>query len=150
MLQFCPVSATFETAGNFAPKSADEPGLQWKSSNAERSYTVLARITPAATCNQPVSALFKHSGLHPCFADDYIAFYGDEAAIYIRGHYAQGSLYLYPKGGEWQEIPLPAHIRETLPKIEDDTQRNWIQLAREFVADIRGQDYTGYQNFKDG
>jgi predicted dehydrogenase len=99
---------------------------------------------------QPYAFLFKHSGLQPHFADDYIAFYGDEAAIFIKGHYAQGALYLRLRNGEWQEIPLPTHITDTLPNIEDDTQRNWPQLAREFVADIRGQEKTEYQTFKDG
>ncbi len=133
-----------------APKSADEPGLQWADADAEWSYTVMARITSALHQSRPVSALFKHSGLQPRFADDHLAFYGDEAAIYIKGHYAQGPLYLCPRGGEWQEIPVPAHITATLPNIEDDTQRNWTQLAREFVADIHGQGKTEYQTFKDG
>ncbi|RMF01699.1 MAG: gfo/Idh/MocA family oxidoreductase [Chloroflexi bacterium] len=140
----------FRERKKFAPKSADEPGLQWADANAEWSYTVMARITPAAGHSRPVSTLFKHSGLQPRFAGDCIAFYGDKAAIYIKGHYAQGPLYLCPRGGEWQEIPLPARITESLPNITDDTQRNWTHLAREFVADIRGQDNTGYQTFEDG
>ena len=140
----------FRERQKFAPKSESEPGLQWKRADAEWSYTVMGRITPAFHQSRPVSALFKHSGLQPRFADDYIAFYGDKAAIYIKGHYAQGPLYLCPRGDEWQEIPLPAHITDALPNIEDDTQRNWTQMAREFVADIRGQGKTGYQTFQDG
>lgn len=140
----------FRERRKFAPQSADEPGLQWADADAEWSYTALARITPASNHSQSVSALFKHSGLQPRFADDYIAFYGDEAAIFIKGHYAQGPLYLCPRDGEWQEVPLPAHITQTLPNIKDDTQRNWTHLAREFVSDIRGQGKAGYQTFKDG
>ncbi|RME71312.1 MAG: gfo/Idh/MocA family oxidoreductase [Chloroflexi bacterium] len=140
----------FRERRKFAPKSADEPGIRWETADAEWSYTVMARITSPTDRYRPVSALFKHSGLHPRFTDDYIAVYGDEAAIYIKGHYAQGPLYRCPRGGEWQEIPLPAHITQSLPDIADDTQRNWTQLTREFVADIRGQGRTVYQTFKDG
>ena len=37
-----------------------------------------------------------------------------------------------------------------LPAIEDQTQRDWNQLAREFVANIQGHGYMGYPTFYDG
>jgi len=37
-----------------------------------------------------------------------------------------------------------------LPPEPDHSQRNWDQLAREFVADIQGQGNAGYQTFRDG
>ena len=37
-----------------------------------------------------------------------------------------------------------------MPAIADDTQRNWTVLMGEWVADIRGEGYCGYQTFKDG
>ena len=51
---------------------------------------------------------------------------------------------------EWEEVPIPAHITEKLPPIANDTQRNWTQLCREFVADIRGQGTGDYLTFRDG
>ena len=140
----------FRYRRQFAPSSADEPGLKWAAANAEWSYTVLAHIHPKQPVQQPVSAVFRHSALQPRFQDDYIAFYGREGAIYIKGHYAQGPLYLSQKRGSWDQVALPARILHTLPDVEDDTQRNWNQLAREFVADIRGQGDSGYQTFQDG
>ena len=44
----------------------------------------------------------------------------------------------------------PDAITASLPAIEDNTQRNWTQLAREFVADIQGEGNAGYQTFRDG
>ena len=54
------------------------------------------------------------------------------------------------QGGDWVQIERPDSITDSLPIIEDDTQRNWTQLAREFVADIQGKGTSGYPSFKDG
>ena len=140
----------FRERHNYVPESADDPNLKWAASDAEWSYTVLAKIEAERPSTQPVSALFHHSGLQPRFQPDHITFYGSEAAIYIEGHYGHGPLYLHPHRGEWREIPLPKHIAATQPDIADDTQRNWTILAQEFVADIRGEGNGRYQTFKDG
>lgn len=140
----------FREREQFAPTAAGATELEWREVDAEWSYTVMARIAPQQEHRQPVSALFRHGGLQPRFVQDYVAFYGQEAAIFIVDSYAQGPLYLCRRGQDWQEIALPAHISQAVPAIEDDTQRNWTQLAGEFVADIRGEGYSGYQTFKDG
>jgi predicted dehydrogenase len=135
----------------FAPASTDAADMEWREANAEWSYTVLARIEPKRTHRQPVSALFRHGGLHPRFHEDSMTFYGSEGTIYIAGSYAQGPIYLRRRGEEaWEERAVPAAILAGLPDIEDNTQRNWTQLAREFVADIRGEGYSGYQTARDG
>jgi predicted dehydrogenase len=59
-----------------APDPADTQEIAWQEANAEWSYTVLARIQPKRTHRQPVSAFFRHGGLHPRFHEDSVAFYG--------------------------------------------------------------------------
>lgn len=140
----------FRRRRDFAPDRADDPDLIWAEADAEWSYTVLAQIDPAIPCAQPVSALFRHAGLQPRFDPDHIAFYGKDGAIYIKGWYAQGPLYLSSGRGDWQQIDVPDAVINSLPDIEDDTQRNWTQLANEFVADILGKANPTYQTFKDG
>lgn len=140
----------FRERGKFAPDSAENPNLEWADSDAEWSYTVQARIKPDYPATQSVSALFHHSGLQPRFNRDYIAFYGSAATIHIEGHYGQGPLLLKTRASDWQEVTLPPHIAAGQPDIADDTQRNWTILARDFVADIRGEAHTPYQTFADG
>ena len=82
--------------------------------------------------------------------EDSVDFYGSDAAIHIDGAYAQGPVFLKERTGDWKQIDPSARLMDSIPDIEDDTQRNWTQLAREFVADIRGEGYSGYQTFKDG
>ena len=140
----------FREREQFIPSDGKLNALEWRENNAEWSYTVEMQVQPEYETRQPVSALFRHSGLNPRFHNDYVAVYGSEAAIHINGAYAQGPLYLYRRGSDWQELSLPDDIKESLPDIEDNTQRNWNQQALEFVADIRGEGYSGYQTFYDG
>jgi hypothetical protein len=59
-------------------------------------------------------------------------------------------MFLCTNGETWEPVPIPDYIRNSLPPETDNSQRNWDQLARELVADILGQGYSGYQTFRDG
>ena len=139
----------FKTRRDHIPKDLNHPALEWGESNVEWTYTVLAQLeSPMAS--KPVSVLFKHGGLNPRFNEDHIVFYGTRGAIYIKGHYGQGPLYIWDKNKTWQEVPLPQAIVDDQPKIEGDTERNWECLVREFVKDIKGEPFNPYQTFKEG
>lgn len=140
----------FKTRRDFIPKDLNDPSLQWGESNVEWSYTVLAQLeSPFAS--KPVSALFKHGGLTPKFDENHIVFYGTKGAIFIKGHYGMGPLFVWDQAGkQWQELPVPQEIADQLPQIEGDTERNWHFLAREFVKDIKGEAFTPYPSFKEG
>lgn len=139
----------FKTRRDHIPQDINDPSLEWGESNVEWSYTVLAQIeSPIAS--RPVSVLFKHGGLVPRFNEDHIVFYGTKGAIYIKGHYGMGPLYLWGEGGTWSELPLPQYIVNDQPEIKGDTERNWLCLVREFVKDIKGEEFKPYQTFKDG
>ena len=141
----------FTQRRNFIPDDIDDPKLQWAECDAEWSYTVLAKIESAYyPAVKPVSVLFKHGGIVPRFHDDHIVFYGSKGAIYIKGHYGSGPLHLSLKQGEWIEQATPQSIKDSLPDIKDDTQRNWTILATKFVQDINGEPFEPYQTFKEG
>lgn len=139
----------FKTRREFIPKDLNDPSLQWGESNVEWTYTVLAQID-SELAKKPVSVMFKHGGLNPRFNDDHIVIYGSKGAIYIKGHYGSGPLYLYAEDKQWQEIPLPDDIVADVPDVEGDTERNWRYLIRELVRDIQGQPVAPYQTFKEG
>ncbi len=139
----------FKTRRDHIPDDLNDPSLEWGDSNVEWSYNVTAKLeSPFAA--KPVSVLFKHGGLHPRFHEDYIAFYGSKGAIYIKGHYGSGPLYLYGESKTWDEVNLPADIAADVPDVEGDTERNWQYLVREFVKDIQGAPFRPYQTFKEG
>jgi predicted dehydrogenase len=140
----------FKTRRDFIPEDINDPNLKWGETDVEWSYTVLAQVESRYPATNPVSVLFRHGGLHPRFNEDHIVFYGSEGAIYIKGHYGGGPLYLYADNKDWQEIPLPQEISSSVPDIEDDTQRNWTYLVREFVKDIQGIPVAPYPSFREG
>ncbi|SMX39094.1 Gfo/Idh/MocA family protein [Maliponia aquimaris] len=139
----------FATRRSHIPKDLTDPALTWGESNVEWSYTVLARLeSPFA--GTPVSVLFKHGGLVPRFHEDHIVFYGTEGAIYLKGHYGDGQLYLYGKDGAWTPLPLPQDIAETVPDVSGETEKCWHALVRDFVRDIRGEPVAPYPTFREG
>ena len=50
----------------------------------------------------------------------------------------------------YAQAAKPGISHNSLPSEADHSQRNWDQLAREFVADIQEQGNHGYQTFRDG
>lgn len=140
----------FKTRRDFIPDDVTDPALEWGETDVEWSYTALVQLESRLQAAQPVSVLIKHGGLHPRFNDDHIVFYGSEGAIHIKGHYGSGPLHLYGDEKRWREVPLPSDIAESVPDIDDDTQRNWTYLAREFVNDICGIPVEPYPTFKEG
>ena len=139
----------FKNRRELIPENPDDPSLEWGESNVEWSYTVLAQLE-SEFASKPVSVMFRHGGLHPRFNEDHIAFYGSESAIYIKGHYGGGPLYLYGSDKEWQEVKLPADIAADVPDIKGDTERNWQYLINLFMKDISGESVAPYQTFKEG
>lgn len=140
----------FKTRRDFIPEDINDPNLEWGETDVEWSYTVLAQLESRYPAKVPASVCFRHGGMHPRFNEDHIVFYGSEGAIYIKGHYGSGPLYLYDDNGEWQETPLPAEIASKVPDIEGDTERNWTYLIREFVNDIQGVPVEPYPTFREG
>lgn len=139
----------FATRRDFIPKDLTDPSLSWGESNVEWSYTVLAQLnSPFAA--RPVSVLFKHGALVPRFHDDHIVFYGTEGAIFLKGHYGSGQLYLWDKAKGWHALPLPQDIAVSVPQVEGETEQCWHYLARAFVNDIRGETVAPYPTFREG
>jgi predicted dehydrogenase len=130
------------------PANLDDPSLEWGESNVEWSYTVMARLrSPLAA--QSVSVLFKHGGLVPRFGDDHIVIYGTKGAIYLKGHYGSGPLYIHDGSG-WAEQPTPTDIAGSVPAGLGETEQCWQVLANHFVRDIQGHEVPPYPTFAQG
>lgn len=123
---------------------------EWREVTSDWSYNVICRIGARTAADGAVTATFRHSCLKPSPIPDYMAIYGDEGVLHVGGAYATGSVRLKQGAGEWEDVPVPASITAALPNIADDTQRNWTQLARDFVRDIRGEPVEPYLTFREG
>ncbi|GAA3857474.1 Gfo/Idh/MocA family oxidoreductase [Celeribacter arenosi] len=132
----------------FIPENLDDPTLEWGESNVEWSYTVMARLRSAMAA-KPVSVLFKHGGLVPRFHDDHIAIYGTKGAIFLKGHYGSGALFVHD-GTDWSQIPTPSDITDAMPQGLGETEQCWHILSDLFVRDIRGETVAPYPTFAKG
>jgi len=130
---------------------AEAATATWAEVDSDWSYTVLARLgDPEAPVEEAVSATFRHSALNFAKQGDYVALYGEKGVLHIEGAYTQGAMFLRTDGDSWTPLTVPDHIHEALPPETDHSQRNWDQLARDFVADIQGKAVAEYPTFYDG
>ncbi|CAN5839943.1 Gfo/Idh/MocA family oxidoreductase [soil metagenome] len=132
-----------------SPEAADRG--EWATVHSDWSYTVLTQLGDrAAERSAAVTATFRHSALRTGKNADYVAIYGEKGTLHTEGAYMQGAMFLCTDGDTWDEVAVPDAIRAALPPEPDHSQRNWDQLVREFVADLRGEGNANYQTFRDG
>jgi predicted dehydrogenase len=125
--------------------------FKWAEVNSDWAYTALLRIgDPTKGLDEAASVTFRHSALRLGRFNDYMAVYGEKGTLHVDGTYMQGPMYLKTDGPTWEELAIPLEIIDSLPDEKDHTQRNWNQLALEFVADIQGQPHPRYLSFRDG
>lgn len=125
--------------------------MNWEAVDSDWSYTALLALeSPYAPAGRPVSVTVRHSALRTAWPHDYVAFYGERGTLHVQGPYLQGSPILYTGGPTWEELAIPLDILDRLPQETDNTLRNWMQLARDFLHTIRtGQEQGTYPTFDD-
>lgn len=138
----------FTKRRQFIPEDLTDPALKWGESNVEWSYTVMARMA-STVARRPVSVLFKHGGLVPRFHEDHVVVYGTKGALYLKGHYGSGALFLHD-GSDWVEQPVPPEMLEAAPEDLGETEYCWHVLADLFVRDIQGETVQVYPTFAQG
>lgn len=125
----------------------------WQLVDADMGYTILGRLHLPA--GNTASVLWQASemaaGRHP----NSLAFYGTKGSLHLNTpFFAQTIEHFAPRGHptqqRWQEMQIPDELNRLLAWTEDPVQSAWHQLAREFVADVRGEGYNGYPTFHDG
>jgi hypothetical protein len=122
---------------------------EWREVDADMAYTVMAQLQMPD--GGTVSALFKASTMATGRHASYLAFYGEQGTLHLSGPFAPNRIEHFDNVmGTWQELTVPAQIINALPQVENHVQRDWNQLCREFVADIRGEGGTIYPTFHDG
>ena len=77
--------------------------------------------------------------------------YGESGMLLAR---REGGRFSYTvslvREGREEPLPVPERLRAELPQVGDDEQNKWCALARDFVADIRGEPHRPYLTFRDG
>ena len=142
--------------------SADElVNVPWVEVDADDSCIVVARLgKPGARSEDTLTAnLYCCSSIRARDGRT-MTIYGDEGSLHYdwvidpKTNVARGSrpsiLRTSFASADWREEPVPERILQSLPQIAHGLHRDWAALAREFVADIRGESYEPYPTFRQG
>jgi hypothetical protein len=99
-----------------------------------------------------VSTLFKGSGRAVSRAANSLALYGERGTLHLSGEAIEHVRIEHydAVANTWQELAIPAQVTAALPQVDNYVQRDWNQLCREFVADIRNEGNSGYPTFHEG
>ena len=100
----------FRIREQFIPDDDALKQIEWGEVDAEWSYTAMIELESPHT-KRPVSALFKHSALHPRFDDDHIIVYGDEGSNPDERVLWTGRISTFMINDEgWQQATVPEAI----------------------------------------
>ena len=122
---------------------------EWGEVDADQGYTVLLELQ--LPDGHPASTLIQVAAMAVSPIPNYLALYGTEGTLHLPGSFWPERLEHYsPERESWEEIPTPQKYIEALPKPEEAEYRDWMQLFREFVADVRDEGFAGYPTFHDG
>jgi predicted dehydrogenase len=75
--------------------------------------------------------------------------YGEDAALHVEAS-PSPVISRRKASAEPERLPIPQRLLDDVPCVGDNVQNWWCVLARDFVADIRGEDHRPYLTFCDG
>jgi predicted dehydrogenase len=115
--------------------------------DADQGFTVMLQLRMPD--GHPANALVQMmiEAAHP--HGDGLALFGDAGTLYLDLSSTDATV-RHCDQGKWADVAIPQAMIDALPKVEDNTQRQWNQFFREFVADVRGEGATTYPTFRDG
>lgn len=121
---------------------------EWRMCDADTSYSALMRFaTP--TGEVPVSLLSCPAAVA---SDESVGMRlrGELGTLIARGELSFHVSRVMDKETSETELPVPERRIAELPKVGGGCEDRWAALAREFVANIRGEPHRSYLTFRDG
>ena len=131
-------------------------GVEWRECDAETAASIIAGITPADGETPTITANLSVSGrVAAAWPSIGWRIYGDRGTLAGDGMFSLTRLRRWTTpDGEPEFMPTPQRLIDAVPVIEGDddayTFGKWAALARDFVADIRGEPHAPYLTFRDG
>lgn len=137
----------FRERSDRMPRAEAAESLQWRACDADRAFSALLEFqTQGATV--PVAVVMNQGAVAPD-ADNGLRLYGDGGTLVAAGVYSFRVSHFRP-GEPARALPVPPRLLNDLPQVGDEFQNKWCALARDFVADIRGEAHRPYLTFRDG
>ena len=157
--------------GAMTPTAEEAAHLEWRACDAEDAVAALLRFGPAA--GVPAAGGRRPDGAEPApeaapgaitvsytgradapasWPGSDLRLYGTEGTLLGQG-YGTYTVSRYTAGGadaRAEALPVPERLGDALPQLGDPLHAKWAALARDFLADIRGEAHQPYLTFRDG
>lgn len=123
-------------------------GLEWRPCDGDGAFATLLRFRTAAG-DVPMT-LIGGPGPHAPGETNRLRLYGAAGALIADGQFSFQVTFLAGPGAPPEPLPVPQRLVDELPAVADPVQKKWSALARDFVADVRGEPHPPYLTFRDG
>lgn len=134
--------------GEKTPTAEQAAQLEWRATDADSAFSALLTATSAGA-EVPVSVLVSDLAVVPSPPTGW-RLYGDEGALLADGLTSFAITRLRDATAEREALAVPQRLIDTLPRVGSDEENKWTALARDFVADVRGEPHRPYLTFRDG
>jgi predicted dehydrogenase len=141
-----------------APTPEAAAALEWRACDADHAYWALLEFAAAPPAAAPVPVTITASLLvRPVWPPNTLRVYGDAGLLLAEGLFAYEVSRQAEPDAPREPLPVPPRLVEALPRVSDRinpyfgaVENKWAALARDFVADVRGEPGPPYLTFRDG
>lgn len=124
-------------------------GCDWREGEIETAYRAL--VTFRAGGRDVQASVVYNSGVPVDWPAGGLRLFGEEGTLVATGGGVYSVSLRRPGASEAEALPVPARLAEVVSsEPEGFVQSRWDALARDFVADIRGEPHEPYLTFLDG
>ncbi|MBM3215041.1 Gfo/Idh/MocA family oxidoreductase [Candidatus Poribacteria bacterium] len=122
--------------------------LEWRDCDADGAFRALLRID--ARGNDIGCSFVYGPGQGVTKESTGLRVYGDGGTLVADGVITFRVSIQRRGESEPEALEIPQRLKDALPPVGDDIQQKWCALAKDFVADIRGDAHDPYLTFADG
>lgn len=148
---FVPDLHDFRERGARAPTPEEAERLEWRACDADSAFSALLRFSSEASVGDGgVQVSLVASGARAAWPPNGWRLHGETGSLLADGHFDYEVALQRGGRGAREALPVPQRLLDEEAPLETDTQRKWAALARDFVADVRGEPHQAYLTFRDG
>lgn len=131
------------------PTPEEAARLEWRACDGDGSFSALLTATTADAREVPVSVVASGLAIAPWPPTGW-RLYGDEGTLLADGFTSFAVSRMRSADGDREPLPVPQRLVDEVPQVGGDEANKWAALARDFVADVRGEAHRPYLTFRDG
>jgi predicted dehydrogenase len=159
-----PEVTNYGDVGKLTPTAEEAERLEWRACDVEAGVAALLRFGPSPagtaeggatppTPGEAVTVSFAGSVDAPAtWPGSGIRLYGTQGTLVGQGYgsYTVSRIASGRADAQREALSVPQRLVEALPQVGDPLYNKWAALARDFLADIRGEPHQPYLTFRDG